>query len=256
MLPTAPGKAPVKREDRSPSGRERSRRHPFRAIQGNMKIIFRRHPSGKTPWRGAGNQGRTSATGKCGPQHRTWRRSSKYGTASSRRGKSTATSTGDLSNRSTRPSFRTACRVIWLTSVAAPLGGTKSVDYSKLPAVAEFDYIRDFAKALRKRSTPDPENRESTTSSTSAIRLSRTCGGGCRRHPDFFVSWVDTLREVDNTMWLRRSSTTGSCKTSPHPSFIRTTYRRPNSRNPAVADSYPNHSRKRKLAPSIVAFLL
>ena len=36
---------------------------------------------------------------------------------------------------------------IWLTSVAAPLGGTKSVDDSKLPAVAEFDYVRYFAKA-------------------------------------------------------------------------------------------------------------
>ena len=37
---------------------------------------------------------------------------------------------------------------IWLTSVAAPLGGTKSVDDSKLPAVAEFDYVRYFAKAV------------------------------------------------------------------------------------------------------------
>jgi len=35
---------------------------------------------------------------------------------------------------------------IWLTSVAAPLGGTKSVDDSKQPAVAEFDYVRYFAK--------------------------------------------------------------------------------------------------------------
>jgi hypothetical protein len=33
---------------------------------------------------------------------------------------------------------------IWLTSVAAPLGGTKSVDDLKLPAVAEFDYVRYF----------------------------------------------------------------------------------------------------------------
>jgi hypothetical protein len=36
---------------------------------------------------------------------------------------------------------------IWLTSVAAPLGGTKSVDDSKLPAVAEFDYVRYFPAA-------------------------------------------------------------------------------------------------------------
>ena len=33
---------------------------------------------------------------------------------------------------------------IWLTSVAAPLGGTKSVDDSNLPAIAEFDYVRCF----------------------------------------------------------------------------------------------------------------
>ena len=34
---------------------------------------------------------------------------------------------------------------IWLTSVAAPLGGTKAVDDARLPAVAEFDYVRYFA---------------------------------------------------------------------------------------------------------------
>jgi hypothetical protein len=37
---------------------------------------------------------------------------------------------------------------IWLTSVAAPLGGTKSVDDSELQAVAEFHYVRHFAKAI------------------------------------------------------------------------------------------------------------
>ena len=40
---------------------------------------------------------------------------------------------------------------IWLTSVAAPLGGTKSVDDSKLPAVAEFDYVRYFTKTASPR---------------------------------------------------------------------------------------------------------
>jgi len=44
---------------------------------------------------------------------------------------------------------------IWLTSVAAPLGGTKSVDDSKLPAIAEFDYARYFAKA-RSPKTSEP----------------------------------------------------------------------------------------------------
>jgi hypothetical protein len=34
---------------------------------------------------------------------------------------------------------------IWLTSIAAPLGGTTSVDDSKLPAAALFDYARFFA---------------------------------------------------------------------------------------------------------------
>jgi hypothetical protein len=33
---------------------------------------------------------------------------------------------------------------IWLTSIASPLGGTKKVDESKLPGVAEFDYVRFF----------------------------------------------------------------------------------------------------------------
>ena len=35
---------------------------------------------------------------------------------------------------------------IWLTSIASSLGGTKAVDDSALPAVAEFDYIRYYAK--------------------------------------------------------------------------------------------------------------
>ena len=33
---------------------------------------------------------------------------------------------------------------IWLTSIAAPLGGTKAVNDSQLPGVAEFDYVRYF----------------------------------------------------------------------------------------------------------------
>ena len=36
---------------------------------------------------------------------------------------------------------------IWLTSIAAPLGGTTRVDDSKLPAAALFDYARFFAPA-------------------------------------------------------------------------------------------------------------
>lgn len=33
---------------------------------------------------------------------------------------------------------------IWLTSIAAPLGGTTSVDDSQLPGVAQFDYVRFY----------------------------------------------------------------------------------------------------------------
>ncbi len=33
---------------------------------------------------------------------------------------------------------------IWLTSIAAPLGGTTSVDDTKLPAEAQFDYVRYY----------------------------------------------------------------------------------------------------------------
>ncbi len=36
---------------------------------------------------------------------------------------------------------------IWLTSIASPLGGTTSVDDTKLPAAALFDYARFFAPA-------------------------------------------------------------------------------------------------------------
>jgi beta-glucanase (GH16 family) len=35
---------------------------------------------------------------------------------------------------------------IWLTSIATSLGGTKKVDDSKLPAAAEYDYVRFYEK--------------------------------------------------------------------------------------------------------------
>jgi len=35
---------------------------------------------------------------------------------------------------------------IWLTSIAAKLGGAKAVDDTKLPAAAEFDYVRFYEK--------------------------------------------------------------------------------------------------------------
>lgn len=36
---------------------------------------------------------------------------------------------------------------IWLTSIATSLGGTKAVDDTQLPAVAEFEYVRFFTKS-------------------------------------------------------------------------------------------------------------
>ncbi|MCX7010552.1 MAG: glycoside hydrolase family 16 protein [Kiritimatiellaeota bacterium] len=35
---------------------------------------------------------------------------------------------------------------IWLTTIASPLGKTKAVDDSKLPATAEYDYVRFYEK--------------------------------------------------------------------------------------------------------------
>jgi len=49
---------------------------------------------------------------------------------------------------------------VWLTMVAAGMGGTKSVDDKQLPAAAEFDYVRVFlptAKALAAESAPPAE---------------------------------------------------------------------------------------------------
>jgi hypothetical protein len=34
---------------------------------------------------------------------------------------------------------------IWLTAIASPLGGTKAVDDTALPAAAEFDYVRFYS---------------------------------------------------------------------------------------------------------------
>lgn len=53
---------------------------------------------------------------------------------------------------------------IWLTSIAAPLGGTTSVDDSQLPAVAQYDYVRFYE--------PFPAPSVSITSpTTSAVTL-------------------------------------------------------------------------------------
>lgn len=43
---------------------------------------------------------------------------------------------------------------IWLTSIASPLGGTKAVDDSKLPAEAVFDYVRFYAPKAGTKAAP------------------------------------------------------------------------------------------------------
>ena len=35
---------------------------------------------------------------------------------------------------------------IWLTTIASQLGGTKAVDDTKLPAAAQYDYVRFYEK--------------------------------------------------------------------------------------------------------------
>ena len=47
--------------------------------------------------------------------------------------------------------FEQSDQNIWLTTIASNLGGTKAVDDSKLPAAAEFEYVRYYEKA-----PPDP----------------------------------------------------------------------------------------------------
>jgi beta-glucanase (GH16 family) len=42
--------------------------------------------------------------------------------------------------------FPHAEQSIWLTTIASPLGKTKTVDDTKLPAVAEYDYVRFYEK--------------------------------------------------------------------------------------------------------------
>ena len=52
---------------------------------------------------------------------------------------------GKLTHQTDAIKFNQGPQSIWLTCIAAPYGGTKYVDGSKLPATAEFDYVRFFA---------------------------------------------------------------------------------------------------------------
>jgi beta-glucanase (GH16 family) len=53
---------------------------------------------------------------------------------------------GELVQTVDATKFEHGDQQIWLTSIASSLGKTKAVDDTKLPAVAEFDYVRFYEK--------------------------------------------------------------------------------------------------------------
>jgi len=53
---------------------------------------------------------------------------------------------GRLVQTVTVTNFAHSDQHIWLTTIASNLGGTKAVDDAKLPATAEFDYVRFYEK--------------------------------------------------------------------------------------------------------------
>jgi beta-glucanase (GH16 family) len=57
---------------------------------------------------------------------------------------------GKLTHSTEAAKFKQGPQNIWLTCIATPLGGTKYVDNGKLPATAEFDYVRYFSSATIK----------------------------------------------------------------------------------------------------------
>jgi beta-glucanase (GH16 family) len=54
---------------------------------------------------------------------------------------------GQLTHQTDATKFKQGPGNIWLTCIATPLGGTKYIDDKRLPATAEFDYVRYFAPA-------------------------------------------------------------------------------------------------------------
>jgi len=57
---------------------------------------------------------------------------------------------GKLTHETDAP-FKKGPQNIWLTCIASGLGGTRYVDDSKLPATAEFDYVRFFESTTPKQ---------------------------------------------------------------------------------------------------------
>jgi beta-glucanase (GH16 family) len=58
---------------------------------------------------------------------------------------------GKLTHEVDATKFKQGPQNIWLTCIATPFGGTKYVDNGKLPATAEFDYVRYFAPATEQK---------------------------------------------------------------------------------------------------------
>jgi beta-glucanase (GH16 family) len=54
---------------------------------------------------------------------------------------------GKLTHQTDATKFKHGPQNIWLTAIASGLGGTRYVDNKRLPAAAQFDYVRFFAPA-------------------------------------------------------------------------------------------------------------
>ncbi len=57
---------------------------------------------------------------------------------------------GKLTHETDATQFKQGPQNLWLTCIASPLGNTKTVDADRLPATAEFDYVRFFESSPSK----------------------------------------------------------------------------------------------------------
>jgi len=73
---------------------------------------------------------------------------------------------------------------IWLTSVAAPLGGTTSVDDAQLPAMAQYDYARFFTLGpTSSASILTPANGVTLADTNTALRLTANVTSSDTNYP-------------------------------------------------------------------------
>jgi len=78
---------------------------------------------------------------------------------------------------------------IWLTSVAAPLGGTTSVDDSQLPTMAQYDYARFFTLGpTSSASILTPANGVTLADTNTALRLTANVASSDTNYPPI-VLW-------------------------------------------------------------------